>query len=141
MRVIENIEAWGHFNISAKNETTFEVTKENYLTTKGDCIIAVHANKGARDLNDEFKRLARSNKAHITVVVKAGNFKEVTVGWGDPRLTFDHATDLVARKSDYICNRTLMIKSNKAAINFSRDLIMKIKRPSERIMMTLIVEI
>jgi hypothetical protein len=43
MRIFEKIEAWGHPNVSANNRTTFEVTKEDHLTRRGDCIIAINA--------------------------------------------------------------------------------------------------
>ena len=47
MIVNEYIEAKGHPNISAKNKKTFEITKENWLTERGDCIVAVGANSYA----------------------------------------------------------------------------------------------
>lgn len=141
MRVTEKIVAWGHPNVTAKNRTTFEVTKENYLTRRGDCIIAINASKGARDLNGAFKHLARSKDAEITVIIDAGSYREIAKGRGDPRLTLSHATDLVARKSNYICDRTLMIETDKVAINFSRDLLKALQDPSQQVITTLIVEV
>ena len=141
MRVFEKIEAWGHPNVTAKNMTTFELTKENYLTRRGDCIIAINASKGARDLNDEFKKLARREDAEITVIIEAGSCRETAKGRGDPRLTLTHATDLVVRKSNYICDRTLMIRSDKVARDFSRDMVEVLKSPSQKVVATLIVEV
>jgi len=141
MRVSERIEAWGHVNVTAKNRTTFEVTKENHLTRRGDCIIAINASKGAQDLSDEFKQLARRGDARITVIIEAGASREVAVGRGDPRLTLSHTTDLVARKSSYTCDRTLMVEADRAAADLSRDLIKEVQKSSQRVMITLIAEV
>jgi len=59
---------------------------------------------------------------------------------GSPRLLFTHATDLVVRKSDYVCGRTLAIRADKAAKDLSRKLIEKIWDPSQRIRIALAVE-
>ncbi len=141
MRVFEKIEAWGHPNVTARNRVTFEVTKDCHLTRKGDCIIAINASKGARDLNEEFKQLARREDAEITVIIEASSYREMAKGRGDPRLTFSHTTDLVARKSNYICDRTFMLGADKAASDFSRDLVKELQRPSQQVVTTLIVEV
>lgn len=141
MRVIELIEAWGHWNVTAENRATFEVTKEEHLTKRGDCIVAVNATKGAADLSDEFKRIATKEGAKITVILEVGAWKEVVRGWGSPLLTFAHPTDLVARKSRFICDRTLMINSDKAAKDFQRELVELLKNPDQKAMVTLAAEV
>ena len=73
MRVIEALEAWGHPNVTGENPKTFEVTTEKTLTRRGDCIIAVNASKGAADLSEDFKKLARRDDTKITVIVQAGD--------------------------------------------------------------------
>ena len=141
MRVVEKIKAWGHSNITAENEVTFEITQENHLTTRGDCIVGIRASKGAYGLSEGFKRLARRMDAKITVTLKIDDFREVAIGQGSPQLTFKHPTDLVARKSSYTCERTLMIKADKAAADFSKDFIQYLKNPLQIIDFILIVEI
>ena len=94
MRIVEELEAWGHPNVTGKNNMTFEFTKEKTLTKRGDCIIAVNASKGADDLSDSFKDLARREDARITVLVRVDELEEVAVGWGNPKLTFIHKEDL-----------------------------------------------
>ena len=141
MRVVEEIEAWGHGNITAENEATFEITKEKHLTRRGDCIVGIRASKGAYGLSEGFKRLARRVDARITVILRADDLREVAVGRGSPRLTFKHPTDLVARKSSYTCERTLMIEADKAAAGFSKFLIKRLKDPYQKIDVALIVEI
>ena len=132
--------ARGHENIEATHKTTFEVTKETTLTKQGDCIIAVEASKAAADLPFEFKEAARKEGAQITVTIEAGELREIVKAKGSPQLQFMHPTDLVVRKSGYVCGRTLAIRADKAASDFSRELVEKLKDPSQEITVTLAVE-
>ena len=141
MRVIEELVAWGHANITGRNTRTFEITKDQTLTKRGDCIIAVGASKGVAELSDGFKEAARKEDSKITISMHADSFSEIAIGEGNPKLSFTHKNDLVARKSFYICNRTLMIHSDKAAIDFSRDLIQHLKNPKQKIIIQLIAQV
>lgn len=141
MKIIEELEAWGHRNITGKNRTTFEITKEKTVTQRGDCIVAVNSSKGPIDLNQSFKDLVQRNDVQITVVLRINNLEEKVVGWGSPKLTLTHHKDLVARKSGFISNRTLMIKSNKAAKDFSKKFINLLKNPNQKITISLIAEV
>lgn len=140
MKIVERIEALGHKNITAKNRTTLEVTKDTHLTLRGDCIVAINATKGAIDLRDEFKELARKDGTEITMIMEIGELREVIKGFGSPSLTLTHPTDLVARKSTFTCSRTLMINSDKAAKDFSKDFIQLLKNPDLKIIVTLMAE-
>ena len=77
MRIVEILEAWGHRNILAENKATFEITKEMHLSKKGDCIAAIRASKGACDLSEEFKNLARKENARITVIFQVENIPDL----------------------------------------------------------------
>lgn len=138
--VIIVIFARGHENIQATHETTFEITKEMTLTKRGDCIIGVEATNGAADLPIEFKEAARKKGAQITITIEAGELREIVRSRGSPRLLFTHPKDLVVRKSDHVCGRTLAIRADKAASDLSRKLIEKIQDSSQRIRITLAVE-
>ena len=138
--VIVAIFAHGHENIQATHETTFEITKEPTLTKRGDCIIAVEATNGAADLPLEFKEATRKKDAQITITIEAGELKEIVRAKGSPRLLFTHPTDLVVRKTDYVCGRTLAIRADKAASDLSRKLIEKIQDSNQGIRITLAVE-
>jgi len=59
---------------------------------------------------------------------------------GSPQLQFTHLTDLVVRKSDYVCGRTLAIGADKAASDFSRKLVEKMRDTSQEVTVTLVVE-
>ena len=132
--------ARGHKNIQSTHKTTLEFTKEATLTKRGDCIIAVEATKAAADLPHEFKEAARKEGARITITIEAGELKETVKANGSPQLQFTHPTDLVVRKSSYVCSRTLAIGADKAASDFSRKLVEKLKDPNQVVKVTLAVE-
>ena len=141
MRVVEHLEAWGHPNIRARNRTTFEFTKEDRLTPRGDCIVGVKADKGARDLAPEFKALAKNPSAVITVEMAVNAMRIVVMGWGSPALSFSHPTDLVGRRSNYTCGRTLMIRADRGAKDFPRELVEAMRNPLQRAQVTLTVNV
>jgi hypothetical protein len=132
--------ARGHKNVLSTHKTTFEVTKEETLSKRGDCIVAVKATKAAVDLPIKFKEAARKEGARIIVTVEVDGVKETVKAWGSPRLQFTHQTDLVVRKSRHVCDRTLAIGADKAAIDFSRALVEKLKNPEQTVRVTLTVE-
>ncbi|WP_455278296.1 DUF371 domain-containing protein [[Eubacterium] cellulosolvens] len=139
-RAIEYICAYGHDLITAKHVTTFEFTKDNFLTNRGDCIIAVGA-KGTKELSEDFKRLASTDSAKIAIRMEVDGINEVVVGQGSRELKFNHPTDMVVRKSSYICPRTLMIRSNKSASDLNREFINRLKNFKSTIKIVIIVEV
>lgn len=140
MKVTETITAHGHENVLSTNKTTLEITREEHLTKRGDCIIAVRADKAATDLNLKFRQAAQNEHAQITMIVEADGEVEIINAWGSPKLSFTHPTDLVVRKSDHTCGRTMAIRADKAAKDLSRNLIKKLRDPNQRVKITLIVE-
>jgi hypothetical protein len=141
MMVTEVINAYGHRNIRATHRTTFEITKEKELSIKGDCIVAVSADKGFPDFRPEFKELLRRDGARLIVQLEVGGITEIVSAFGSSRLILAHPTDLVVRKSNYICDRTLAIRADKAAFDLSRELVAKLRNPSQRVRITLTVKI
>jgi len=134
------IYARGHKNVQSTNKTTFEITKETHLTKRGDCIIAVDATKGTADLSPKFKTVAQSQHARITIKIEIDGEKETVTAWGNPKLLFTHPTDLVVRKSDFVCGRTLAIRANKAACDLSGKLVEKLRNSDQKVKITLTAE-
>jgi hypothetical protein len=139
MRVFEKIEAWGHSKISANHKTTFEITRMKQVTNRGDCVVAVNASKGARDLSIQFKQMAKRSDAKIVATIEANGQRDRVTGRGHSQLLLNHPTDLVIRKSDYVCDRTLMIDANKAAADLPRSLIRAAQNPSQRIIFSVMI--
>ncbi|MDH5449634.1 MAG: DUF371 domain-containing protein [Candidatus Bathyarchaeota archaeon] len=140
MKITEIIWACGHKNILSIHKTTFETTREADLTKHGDCIIAVKATKGAKDIHPKFKKTAMMENAQLTIAIEANGMKETVRARGSSRLTFTNSTDIVIRKSGYVCGRTVAIRADKAASDLSRKLVEKLRDPHQKIKITLAVE-
>ena len=133
----EVILAYGHENVRATHRTTLEITKEPHLSAGGTCIIAVSANKALADLSSEFKNVMRQSGAELAVLLEAEKTVDLLKARGSSRLTLSHPTDIVIRKSDYACDRTLAIRADKAACDLSRDIVPKLKTHGQRVKITL----
>jgi len=132
---------YGHENILATHKTTLEFTKDTHLSKKGDCIVTVAADKGLADLSAEFKEKLRKSHAKLTLTIEAGGIIEQVNAHGSPQLILNHPIDMVIRKSDYVCNRTLAVHADKAAQDLSRDLVEKLKNPKQKVKITLKVRV
>lgn len=135
MKVMEKIEAWGHPNITALHKTTLEITKDENLTRRGNCIIGVKANKAIRDLDDNLKKLLKTGyKAKIILELPQYGVRDEVEGFGHEKMTFEHIRDIVIRKSNFICGRTLLIKANKSAFEIDREVIKLLKDSSTQLL-------
>jgi hypothetical protein len=139
--VKEVIFGYGHENIQATHKTTLDFTKDPHLSKKGDCIVTVAADKALADLNAEFKEKLRKPHAKLTIIIEAGELVEQVNAHGSPQLMLIHQTDMVIRKSDYVCNRTLAVHADKAAQDLSRDLVEKLNDPKQKVKITLVVRV
>ena len=117
------IKAKGHENVLSLHKSTFEITKDKDLSLSGDCIIGLDIDKSMEDFPKEFKEKLANDDTKIIIELKTPNASDEIEGYGHHDLTLSHPTDIVCRKSTFVCSRTLMIKSNKAAIDLNRDLI------------------
>ena len=133
MEITEVIFAYGHENVQATHETTLELTEEAWLSKRGDCIIAVSADKDMNDLSSKFKDCLRMENAEMEMAVHVDGIEEGVRASGGSRLILSHPTDMVVRKSSYICGRTLAIKADKAARDLSRRLVERLKNPEQKV--------
>ncbi|MCE4610997.1 MAG: DUF371 domain-containing protein [Desulfurococcales archaeon] len=124
------VSAVGHSNVRATHKSTFEVTRDDYLTPRGDCIIGIRADKAPKDLPGWFKEEARRGGIIVAVLCSEG-ICDAIAGKGDPRMTFSDERRMVFRRSDYVGPETVMIRASKAARDIRRDLIEKLKSGAE----------
>ena len=117
------IKAKGHKNVLSLHKSTFEITKDKDLSLAGDCIIGLNIDKSMVDFSKEFKEKLANDDTKVIVELNTPNASDIIEGFGHHDLTLTHPTDIVCRKSTFICPRTLMIKSDKAAIDLNRELI------------------
>lgn len=109
----------GHPNIRGTHKKTFEFTKDKDLTPNGDCIIGV----GADFELDKLKEMLGYESAEIEV--SCNGLAEKAKGQINPN--FNHSEEIVARKSNFDSDRTLILFCDKGADDFSRDLIQAMK--------------
>ena len=121
------IKSKGHRNVSSLHKSTFEITKDLEIGPTADCIIGVDMNQSMLNFSDEFKNKIANSNTRIQVLLDTPNAHDEIIGFGHEDLTLTHPTDIVCRKSDYVCSRTLMIKSSKAACDLDLDLINDLK--------------
>lgn len=131
--------AQGHENITATHKSTLEITKDSSLTKRGTCIVAVSATKSLPELPQSLKKQMKNNRAKIKLILKVDDLIECIEGYGHESLILTHPTDMVCRKSNYVCPRTLMINANKAAKDLNRAFVEKIKNRNAKIFVTIAV--
>lgn len=134
------IEFSGHENIRANHQKTIEITKESHLTPQGDCIVGVNAKSGCADLPPELKTKLKNSNSKITFSIKVGCETFVIEGKGHPDLTLTHTEDIVIRKSDFICPRTLAVKCDKASDLLPRSMVSLLQDPKTVGTFTIAVE-
>jgi len=136
----EEIKFCGHKNIRSLHARTIEITKEPNLTLNGDCIIGVSATKACSDLTSTMKNKIRNNDSllEINLVVEPFSFRIQATGNNNLPLTNVH--DIVLRKSNFICNRTLCISCNVSALNIPRKMVDLLKDPTKQGLLIISVE-
>jgi hypothetical protein len=136
--MMEKIVAFGHELVQAKHKTTIEITKENFLTKRGDCIIAVKADKACFDLRDEFKMALKQEKK-VKIVFEINGIKDEVIAFGSKELLLESKTSIVIRKSSFIDDRTIAIRANKSAADLDRRLVEELKNPNAKLIVRMIV--
>lgn len=136
MKAQDVIHCFGHPNVRALHRTTFEVTAETSLSAAGDCIVGVGADKGAADLDPGLKTLLADDRAVVTTRLIAGGVEAVVMSRGCAGLTLDHPTDMVWRRSAFVCGRTVAVGSDTVARTLDRRLVKLLAEGAE-----LVVEI
>lgn len=131
MSVTEIIRCHGHKNILGLHKSTFEITKETELSPKGDCIIAVGADKGAIDLSPEFRRAISNETAILRTTLTCGELSVTILSYGASGITLTHPTDLVWRRSSFVCPRTIAVYSDHTASLIPREIITALQSGAE----------
>lgn len=134
------IEFSGHENIRSNHKNTIEITKESHLTPRGDCIVGVNANSSCNDLPRGLKDKLRNSDSKVIVSIRAGDHEFVMHANGHPELTLTHKDDIVIRKSDFVCPRTLAVKCDKASDLLPREMVSLLQDPEVKGILSIAVE-
>lgn len=131
----------GHPNVTGRHPTTFEITREEHLSSQGDCIIGIAADRGASGLPPAFADALSGDEAVLVTRLCCGDTCVTITSRGSRAMTLDHPTDLVWRKSDYVCGRTVGIRSDATARDLPRELIALLQGGAELVVeMTVRIE-
>jgi uncharacterized protein len=129
--VQDEVTFYGHPNIQSHHARTIEITKDEHLTLRGDCIIGVKANKACADLDESFKHRLKSNSAVVRIEIMVGDESLLIIGRGDERLSMLNAHDIVIRRTNFVCPRTMSVLCDKASSDVPRILV-KMLQDQER---------
>jgi uncharacterized protein len=124
-------QAHGHPRILASHPTTLEITTEDHLTLRGDCIVAVGATCGARGVPAALKEALSSDIGRAVLTIRAEYESFQVVGRGSTELTLRDEREMVVRKSGFISDRTLFIRADKAARDIPRSLVQLLQNPEQ----------
>lgn len=126
---VEEVAFRGHPMVRAEHRTTVEITTDEHLTPSGDCIVGVGASKGLAQLSDATKGALMSDAARVrlTFVTPGGDFS--FAARGSRLLTLESPTEMVVRRSSFVCGRTLAIMAGSSAREFPRTLVGSLKSP------------
>ena len=118
---------YGHELVKGTHKSTFEITKENFLSHKGDCILGIHSSKACSDLNPILREALKNDNAcvNLSFYVKEQTFN--VVAHGSANLTLSDDKSMVVRTSNFKCPRTLAINASASASDFPRSLVKELK--------------
>ena len=134
------IQFFGHENIRSNHQKTIEITKESNLTPQGDCIVGVNATSSCNDLPQELKDKLRNSGSKVSFSICVGIHEFVIEGNGNPDLILTHEDDIVIRKSDFICPRTLAVKCDKASDLLPREMVSLLQDPKTKGTFTITID-
>ena len=134
------IEFSGNENIRSNHQKTIEITKETHLTPQGDCIVGVNATSSCSDLPLEMKNKLKDSNAKVIFSIQVGEHEFVVEGRGHPELTLTHSEDIVIRKSNFVCPRTLAVKCDKASDLLPREMVSLLQDPKTKGVFAITVE-
>jgi hypothetical protein len=120
---VDVVEFRGHPNVRAEHPTTLEVTRDEFLTPRGDCIVGVAGSKGASEIDNCVKEVLRSGGRLVAVVLVEGGPFDYLVAEGSNLMTFTEGRKVIIRRSTYVDGSTIGIRATKAARDIRRDVV------------------
>lgn len=130
----------GHENIRSNHKKTIEITKELNLTPRGDCIIGINASSSCFDLPTPLKEKIQNPDSKVRFSIRVEEHEFTVEGRGHRDLTLTHKEDIVIRKSDFVCPRTLAVKCDKASDLLPREMVKLLQNPQAQGTLTITVE-
>ncbi len=130
----------GHKNIRSLHPKTIEITKDSHLTPRGDCIVGVNATCGCKDIPSALKKKLKDPNSTIKFSIVVNDYSFKFSGKGHKNLLLTHSDDIVIRKSNFVCPRTLAVSCNKASDSIPRKIIQLLQDPKAKGVLTIDVQ-
>lgn len=121
--VQDEVTFFGHPNVRSLHDKTVEITKDEQLSLRGDCIIGVRANKACTDVDGTLRRRLCSNGSVVKIEIMVGSESFVINGMGDERFTLQNPHDIVIRKTNFVCPRTMSVRCDMASSDMPRMMV------------------
>ena len=119
--------AVGHEHVRATHASTLELTRDDWLTPAGDCIVGIEADLAPAGFPPEFVDRCRDEDARVTMTLRSGGLLERVRGRGHPDLTFANDRSMVVRTSSFVDDRTVMVNADAAAGDLDRALVRRLQ--------------
>ena len=123
---------FGHKNIRSFHTRTIEITMDSSLTLSGDCLVGTNASVGCNEIPHELKQKLCDSNTKITILIEVESHQFKIIGQGHESLVLTHPHDIVIRKSDFVCPRTLAIKCDNASDSIPREMINLLQNPDTK---------
>ena len=130
---------YGHENVRSTHKSTLEFTKDKDLGLNGDCILGVRSEFGCADFSSEFKEAVKDENAKVVIVIEVEGVVNTVSGFGHPDISLTNNNEIVIRKSDFVCGRTLCVNSDKAARDIDARIIDLLKKTGSRAKVTVTI--
>ena len=122
----------GHKNVRSLHPKSIEITTDSDLTVNGDCIVGVGASCGCIGIPEKMKKLLQDPQSEVTCTILVGEHSYKITGRGSEKLSLKNPHDIVIRKSNFTCPRTLSIGCDTASDSIPRQMIKALQNPETK---------
>lgn len=130
----------GHRNVRSLHPKSIEITTDTDLTINGDCIVGVGASCGCLGIPDKMKTLLKNPQSKVTCTIVVKDMIYTVIGRGSEKLTMTNPHDIVIRKSNFTCPRTLSIGCDTASDSVPRKMVKALQDPDTHAIFRIEVE-
>jgi hypothetical protein len=120
----------GHENVRSLHPKSIEITTDSELTVNGDCIVGVRASCGCLDIPDKMKKLLQDPRSKVICTILVEDFSFKVIGKGSEKLTLANPHDIVIRKSNFTCPRTLAVNCDIASDSIPHQMVKVLQNPN-----------
>ncbi len=124
----QEIKFWGHPNVLSTHGNTLEITMDEEISKRADCILGVRATHACRDLAPEIKECIFAGRP-FRFEIKVQGLEYSFLGRGAMDLELSDPREMVFRKSNFSSPRTVAVSCNSAAIDIPRKMVGLLRDP------------